>query len=571
MSFYDPGSILNQLMRFRQMEEDAKALLLYYEENNRKNIEDSIVRNYEAAFDALVKKDVAGALAANSASEIDSRLFTADQNELLNDVRNNERLKQDCRLVIRVVNDSRRFLKTLDGQTSNPLLDTVEDAVANKHAELKAIRKIRNDSFSDMMSRRGGQKKAQDATESFWKAISMELRLIDYDEWAKRTYAKARNLLERNRLSDAEERFRELVEFESNQEKRKELSKRLEEIAGMKRDAEYRKIYDTASQKLKSGKYHEAENMFLSLKSWKDASEKACEAAEKRKQNQYERAIRARERGDFDRAIKMLKSLGSYRDARKLLEVVRFEQEEDRTWREREEELRIEQLYNEGREYLNKKKFKEAQEVFEQLGQHLDSSELAYYSKRKYAQEEKAARAVSCLKNHQYERALELIEGSDMMDYEGREELAESVMAARGCVERMEILEVAMRDNNHEIKELEKQKRDNDRDRLKKTGARLKLERAESSLKTVEEQLASLSFFELGKKSRLRKEHQEILDSLPDLVLQAEREEAQKEEAYRLKDESILMQIAYCEEEFDKVSKELDKRQGELDRILNSL
>lgn len=225
-------------------------------------------------------------------------------------------------------------------------------------------------------------------------------------------YRQASQLLEEGKFDEAEKGFTELEDYKDSPQK-------LEEIERLREDAAKEVIYKEAILKMEDAKYIEAEELFLSLGEFRFAPKMAKQAGEKKNEWLYKKAMKHRKKGEFDAAIRAFKKLGDYKDSKDQVEKTKQEKEEDRIWKEREEELRIIGLYEEGKKCLVDEEFEKAEQIFTDLADFQDAQSLlaqtretakkeasykeaeAFYARNAYASAEKAYKALGDYKDSQ--------------------------------------------------------------------------------------------------------------------------------------------------------------------------
>lgn len=242
-----------------------------------------------------------------------------------------------------------------------------EEILAKRRSEKKFLYAMKEFNDGDYLS----ALESFSALGDFKDALEMAEKCKEEIAEAKRasSYKQAEEYLSAGEFDKAQVAFGKLGEYKDSPAKQREAKRAHEE-------AKKQLTYDEAAKKLGDRKYIEAEELFSSLGEWKDASEKAAEARLKKNKWRYSKATELRKKGDFSQAIKIFGELGEFEDSRLQLEQTLFEQEEDRVWKEREEELRLEKLYSEGCEKLDAEQYDEAAKCFEELGGYKDSADM---------------------------------------------------------------------------------------------------------------------------------------------------------------------------------------------------
>lgn len=202
-------------------------------------------------------------------------------------------------------------------------------------------------------------------------------------------YRQASQLLEEGKFDEAEKSFTELEDYKDSPHK-------LEEIERLREDAAKEVIYKEAILKMEDAKYIEAEELFLSLGEFRFAPKMAKQAGEKKNEWLYKKAMKHRKKGEFDAAIRTFKKLGDYKDSKDQVEKTKQEKEEDRIWKEREEELRMIGLYEEGKKYLADEEFEKAAQLFTDLADFQDAQSLLAQT-RETAEKEAAYKEAEAL------------------------------------------------------------------------------------------------------------------------------------------------------------------------------
>ena len=239
------------------------------------------------------------------------------------------------------------------------------------------------------------------------------------------SYRRASKLLEEEKYDEARELFGELGDYRDSSE----MDERIDQIREEKKNLQ---LYEDAKRALEESRFLDAETLLLKLGEWRDAPELADMARDNYKRQQYESAVALMRRGRYDKAIKIFSKLGDYADSKKKLDEALFKKEEDRVWREREEELRLSSLYEKGCQCLQSCHYEEAERVFAQIDGYRDAEQLKDRAREFMALEKSYASARKLQDQGDYMRAAK--EFSSLADY-GKEGYKDSRERAESCLD----------------------------------------------------------------------------------------------------------------------------------------
>lgn len=261
--------------------------------------------------------------------------------------------------------------------------------------------------------------------EVFASASEEERASVIREARNNRDFSRALKLLGEGAYDEAALAFEALGDFK-NSRAMMEKALRTRDIA-IKEEA-----YGRASKLMEEEKYDEARALFEGLGEWRDAPEMADVARENYKKQQYEKANAMMRRGQYDKAIKIFSGLGNYADSRKKIDEALFKKEEDRVWKEREEELRLSSLYKKGCQCLQSGHYEEAERVFSQIDGYRDAGQLKDKSHELAVLEQSYASANKLLDQGDYARAAEAF--AALADY-GKEGYKDSRERAEKCLD----------------------------------------------------------------------------------------------------------------------------------------
>lgn len=340
----------------RKMEED-RADQLITDTYNR-------ALNYIASYEEISKLD------SNAIAEGTLSFCAPDELQtLFRNASNLEELRSNCKLVLRVMKKG----EELQDDSRWKMNSTIEDEETKERAretysKLSTIRAARRTAFEAMKNHPVESAEHSEAALTFWQTIDAEYAIVDPNGWKAEKYAEAHSLLEGGSASLAAGILESLDNYSDSKT--------------LLHEARSRMAYEDALNKLEAGKFFEAEQAFVALGNWGDAPQMALKSGECRKAWQYRKAARLRKSKKFDQAIKLYEQLSGYKDSDDLLKATLIEQEKERAWCEREEELRQQRILSSGKNCLEREDFDGALSFFTSISSNQDAKRLIKETKR---------------------------------------------------------------------------------------------------------------------------------------------------------------------------------------------